>query len=309
MFRITEKQFKELVTSSRYSVIPTATTVVNTQFQQLQQQITTQGFTWNSWVANHASEFVKQMRDGCWNSLRQAEQNFNLKMIESLFDPQQFPQMTGADVVNAIATNFNYFYILSQANTQSRRSRAGKEFELILALMLVSCDIPVAMQVLLGTGIHKKAVDLVVPDLSSCSNSKQPRCLFALSAKTNLRERWQEVVTEAQQAQVNELYLLTLEPNISPATIANLAQENIFLVTTIDNKQSWNLAAYDDHILSFEELVEHIQQALFRLSLSQLTLQQKQAACDYLKGLKHKMVGLQYIQFQYSKFSASLRKS
>ncbi|MBU3844694.1 MAG: hypothetical protein H9847_07515 [Candidatus Anaerobiospirillum pullicola] len=243
---------------------------------------------------------MERMRVMCWQQLRQAERDFNRQMITSMFDPQQLPQMTGADVVNALAENFDYFYILSQANTQSRRSRAGKEFELILALMLACCEIPVDMQFFLGTGLRKKAVDLVVPDLSTCSNSQQPQCMFALSAKTNLRERWQEVVTEAKQAQVKELYLLTLEPKVSIATIANLAHDNIFLVTSIANKQKWPVNAYQDHVLTFEELIQRINEALCSIPWSQIPTQTKQAASKYMYGLCQKTTDLPYVQHLYS---------
>lgn len=88
---------------------------------------------------------------------------------------------------------------------QSRSSRAGKSFEIIIRDLLAMIGISSESV----TAQYKKQmsmIDLVVPDIRTAL--EEPDRAFFLSLKTSLRERWKQVVTEQKPGQ--RTYLLTL---------------------------------------------------------------------------------------------------
>ena len=74
-----------------------------------------------------------------------------------------------------------------------------------------------------------------------------------ISAKTTLRERWQEVPEEMGRTGAREMFLATLDEKISLNVLNTLYEANIQLTTTERNKKE-NLNN-NDRILSFEELI------------------------------------------------------
>lgn len=148
---------------------------------------------------------------------------------------------------------FAYIYELSLSNTQSRRSRAGKTFETLLEAGLDVFGVPFDSQGKLGKanfqkgGLGKK-VDLVVPSIEGYIHSRT-KCAI-VTAKTTLRERWQEVVEELQRSGVPHIYLATLDDSIALDKVATVRQHNITLVV---KKSVWE-AKFKD-----EGSVEHFQ--------------------------------------------------
>lgn len=134
---------------------------------------------------------------------------------------------------NYTASLFSYIYELSLSNTQSRRSRAGHTFEALLEASLDIFGIPFQTQKKLGkshfesVGLGKK-VDLVVPSVESYTQSRS-KCAV-VTAKTTLRERWQEVVEELLRSGVPHIYLATLDEDIAMGKVATMRQHNITLV-------------------------------------------------------------------------------
>lgn len=113
-------------------------------------------------------------------------------------------------------------YALQLSNTQSRRSRAGKEFESIIELVLMGANIEFVTQGSIGSGVFEsselaKLVDCVVPGAAEYNLNKRNTSL--ISTKTSLRERWQEVGDEMSRTKAKEMYLVTLDESISEKTL------------------------------------------------------------------------------------------
>lgn len=68
--------------------------------------------------------------------------------------------------------------------------------------------------------------------------------------KTSLRERWQEVVEEVVRSNLPNIYLLTVDDNISENKITQMSQHNIILVVIESVKEK--LSSFRS-VLSFEE--------------------------------------------------------
>jgi hypothetical protein len=144
------------------------------------------------------------------------------------------------------ASLFSYIYELSLSNTQSRRSRAGHTFEALLESALDIFAIPFETQKKIGkshfesVGLGKK-VDLVVPSVEAYTQNRS-KCAI-VTAKTTLRERWQEVVEELIRSGVPHIYLATLDEDIAMAKVATMRQHNITLVV---KKSVWESKFKDE---------------------------------------------------------------
>ncbi|MDC4182994.1 type II restriction endonuclease [Mycoplasma bradburyae] len=102
-----------------------------------------------------------------------------------------------------------HIYILTLSNTQSRRSRAGNEFEAIIELIFMGPEIPMDSQRNIGKNIFiekelGKLVDIVSPGVIEYMINKRNTIL--ISAKTTLRERWQEVPEEMMRTVLEKCF-------------------------------------------------------------------------------------------------------
>ncbi|WP_116291383.1 type II restriction endonuclease, partial [Enterobacter hormaechei] len=150
-----------------------------------------------------------------------------------------------------------HIYDLALSNTQSRRSRAGKEFESILELLMMGAGIPVDVQGAIGKSFFQKnqigkLVDLVMPGVVQYTSNKRNTML--ISAKTTLRERWQEVPEEVNRTGIREMYLATLDDSFSEETINILYEANVVVVTTIENKNF--KYKNNNRVLTFEDMLQ-----------------------------------------------------
>ncbi|WP_029609004.1 type II restriction endonuclease [Mycoplasma simbae] len=206
----------------------------------------------------NASALIEQLRLNCWNKYLPIEKQFTSEMLKILINDLN---INDHDVVSAICTfveNYSdYIYALSLSNTQSRRSRAGKEFEAIIELILMGSGIRLDSQGNVGTqeflskGLGKM-VDVVSPGVVEYIVNKRNAVL--ISAKTTLRERWQEVPEEMGRTGAREMFLATLDESISNDVLNTLYEANVQVTTTKRIKET---KYKDNHrVLTFEDLIE-----------------------------------------------------
>ncbi|MCL0927691.1 type II restriction endonuclease, partial [Escherichia coli] len=97
-----------------------------------------------------------------------------------------------------------------------------------------------------------KLVDLVMPGVVQYTSNKRNTML--ISAKTTLRERWQEVPEEVNRTGIREMYLATLDDSFSEETINILYEANVVVVTTIENKNF--KYKNNNRVLTFEDMLQ-----------------------------------------------------
>ena len=92
-------------------------------------------------------------------------------MLSKLIDKEKVSCMKPDEAIEYFVEEYpEQIYSLSLSNTQSRRSRAGKEFEAIIELLFIGAGIPVDSQGSVGkqfftnTGLGK-LVDFVSPSV------------------------------------------------------------------------------------------------------------------------------------------------
>lgn len=206
----------------------------------------------------NASEYILSMREGCWDEFVPFEKEFTTRMLSHLIDDARVINMTPSDAIRDFTMEYPVqIYDLALSNTQSRRSRAGKEFESILELLMMGAGIPVDVQGAIGKSFFQnnqigKLVDLVIPGVAQYKSNKRNTML--ISAKTTLRERWQEVPEEVNRTGIREMYLATLDDSFSEETINILYEANVIVVTTAENK---NVKYKHNHrVLTFEDMLQ-----------------------------------------------------
>lgn len=147
-----------------------------------------------------------------------------------------------------------YIYRLCLSNTQSRRSRAGKTFEGIIYYLYEYYGYAFESQSSIGRKSFDqlglgKVVDSILPSTEAFNHHRQKTIVGSM--KTTLRERWQEVVEEVSRSNLPNIYLLTVDDDISISKAEQMAMHNITLVVPENIKQQEKLKSRRN-IISFE---------------------------------------------------------
>ncbi|WP_151530106.1 MULTISPECIES: type II restriction endonuclease [Corynebacterium] len=208
----------------------------------------------------HASEMIEALREETWKHYLEVESGFTVDSLEELAlsgSNQEIIEASGdSELVYFLKNYSDHLYKLLLSNTQSRRSRAGSEFEAMIELVIIGAGVSVDSQGVIGKKNIMvrdlgKSVDLVVPGVVQNRAHKGKTVL--VSAKTSLRERWAEVSEEVARTGAGGVYLATLDETISADTIQKLYDTNIFIATTKRIKDE--KYADNNKVSTFEELI------------------------------------------------------
>lgn len=209
---------------------------------------------------NNASLIVKEMRKESWKQFLKDESKFSLYIYNQLVEQMNLNNLSKKEAITKFLELYtDHIYTLSLSNTQSRRSRAGNEFEHIIELILMGVGISLDTQGSVGSGVFEtshlaKLVDCVTPGATEYKIDKRNTSL--ISAKTTLRERWQEVGDEMARTMAREMYLATLDDSISENVAQIIGKNNIILVTLAEYKN--NLYKNFVNVISFETMIDEL---------------------------------------------------
>ena len=109
-----------------------------------------------------------------------------------------------------------------------RKSRAGKSLEHHLAAIFDGNGISYTPQAI--TEGNKKP-DFIFPSQQAYHDFDFPdEKLISLAAKTTCKDRWRQIINEANRLRERPKYLCTLQQGISPAQMDEMQDENVILV-------------------------------------------------------------------------------
>ncbi|MCR5684840.1 MAG: hypothetical protein K6G81_05385 [Lachnospiraceae bacterium] len=256
----------------------------------------------------NASEYIMDMRSKCWEEFVPFERDFTTRMLSYLININRVNKMTPVDAIKDFTMQYpQHIYDLSLSNTQSRRSRAGKEFEAILELMLIGAGIPAAAQGSIGkqqfqTQQIGKLVDLVVPGVIEYLQNKRNTML--ISAKTTLRERWQEVPEEVTRTGIREMYLATLDDSFSQETLQILYEANVIIVTTGMIKE----AKYRNSsmVITFEDMLQLARESVDKWGKDKYSAEDTEKQKAYLNKQIERFADYPYVKSFYEKKLADI---
>lgn len=209
---------------------------------------------------DNASLIVEEMRKESWKQFLNEESKFSKYIYEKLVNESDLDRFSKEEaIIEFLNHHEKHIYALSLSNTQSRRSRAGTEFEHIIEFILMGVGISIDTQGSVGSGVFEtthlaKLVDCVAPGATEYKLDKRNTSL--ISAKTTLRERWQEVGDEMSRTMAREMYLATLDDSITDNVASLIGKNNIILVTLKDYKE--RLYKKHPNIISFETMIDEL---------------------------------------------------
>lgn len=109
-----------------------------------------------------------------------------------------------------------------------RKSRAGKSLEHHLSAIFDGNNIRYAAQ---ATTEGNKRPDFLFPSQDAYRDLSFPASkLISLAAKTTCKDRWRQVINEADRLRGLPKYLCTLQQGISPAQMDEMQSEYVILV-------------------------------------------------------------------------------
>ena len=182
--------------------------------------------------------------------------------IISWWDTEEamFRQLEGALIDSKLSDGFqdaDDFLSFSQTIRQRRNSRAGNALENHLAHFFTEKGIKFSWE---PKTENNKKPDFLFPSIDDYRNpSFSSEKLTMLGAKTTCKDRWRQVLTEADR--IPEKHLFTLQPKISRNQTDEMKGSKLQLVipqpihSTYTKEQSqwiWNFEAFVDHVITLQ---------------------------------------------------------
>lgn len=145
--------------------------------------------------------------------------------------------------------------LVGYANTilNRRKSRAGKSLEHHLAEIFNTCELSYEAQAVTE---DKKKPDFLFPNADSYHDYRfKTKKLIMLASKTTCKDRWRQVLNEADRIKIKHLF--TLQQGISKNQLEEMYKYNVCLVVPEPYLASFP-REYRERILTLENFVAHV---------------------------------------------------
>ena len=144
----------------------------------------------------------------------------------SLF--RELERVRYGDMIQHGFSSVDTFINLANTVLNRRKSRAGKSLEHHLSSIFDTNHISYSAQAI--TEGHKKP-DFLFPSVDAYHDTGfSLDRLTLLAAKTTCKDRWRQILSEADRLRNKPKYLCTLQQGISPAQMDEMQEENVILV-------------------------------------------------------------------------------
>ena len=161
------------------------------------------------------------------------------------------------DIVGNGFRDMDDFVEVANQVLNRRKSRAGKSLEHHIASIFDANRIEYEEQVI--TEGNKKP-DFIFPSGKAYHSIYYPtEKLISLASKTTCKDRWRQVINEADRLRDRNKYLLTLQQGISAAQLDEMEQEKVVLVVP---KKYISLypVSYQSRIWSVKKFIEYVKE-------------------------------------------------
>jgi hypothetical protein len=197
-------------------------------------------------IKENFSLLISQVQVDAYRLYQVAEADAAGKAIQKVMRP--LVAGTSADDAFAyLAGKFSILDKFSLSLTQSRRTRAGASFEVIMSTLLKVLDYPfVAQPALIGSN-----PDYLMPSMQRYEQYATD-CII-LTCKRTLRERWRQIVTEGSTG--TTFFLATIDDKLSSKEIEIMKSRNVVLVVP-ENLRLSKYSAFHN-VISFEYFFMH----------------------------------------------------
>lgn len=149
------------------------------------------------------------------------------------------------------------FIELANQVLNRRKSRAGKSLEHHLSSLFTGNSITFTSQ---GITEGNKKPDFIFPSIESYHNASFPvEKLASLAAKTTCKDRWRQVLNEADRLRSQNKFLCTLQQGISSAQLEEMKSEKVVLVVPARYIKTYP-QKYQTDIWSVKKFIEYIKE-------------------------------------------------
>jgi hypothetical protein len=149
------------------------------------------------------------------------------------------------------------FVMMANKVLNRRKSRAGKSLEHHLAAIFDGNDIRYTAQAVTE---GNKRPDFIFPSEEDYHNAEfSIEKLCSLAAKTTCKDRWRQVLNEADRFTGRNKYLCTMQQGISAAQMDEMAAEKVILVVPKDYIKTYP-EDRRDRIWTISKFVEYVRE-------------------------------------------------
>ena len=156
-------------------------------------------------------------------------------------------------ITEAPANSLEEFVQTGLEIANRRKSRAGKSLEHHLAALFDGCGLSYAAQAVTE---GKKKPDFIFPSQEAYHDPAFPEeKLVFLGAKTTCKDRWRQVLNEADR--IKKKYLFTLQQGVSPSQLDEMHAENLVLVVPACYHKCFPPTEYES-VISLDEFIKRV---------------------------------------------------
>ena len=201
-------------------------------YEELAIQEFISGLTVDFPLSEQMSAAARDISNRVYNHIEFVRTNPDLKLIDwTNMEYALFRALEHARYGETISKGFSTveeFVTMANMVLNRRKSRAGKSLEHHLAAIFDGNGIQYAAQAV--TEGNKKP-DFLFPSQAAYKDVSFPADkLISLAAKTTCKDRWRQVINEADRLRGMPKYLCTLQQGVSPAQMDEMQAENVILV-------------------------------------------------------------------------------
>lgn len=183
-------------------------------------------------MSDEMSAAARKIQNSVYNHIEYIQTNPDRKLIDwTNMEYTLFRAIEHARYGETIAQGFSSvedFITMANKVLNRRKSRAGKSLEHHLAAVFDGNHIAYTAQAI--TEGNKKP-DFIFPSQEAYHCAEFPiNNLISLAAKTTCKDRWRQVINEADRLRNRPKYLCTLQQGISPTQMDEMQAENVVLV-------------------------------------------------------------------------------
>lgn len=161
------------------------------------------------------------------------------------------------DIVARGFSSVDEFVMMANKVLNRRKSRAGKSLEHHLAAIFDGNDIRYTAQAVTE---GNKRPDFIFPSEEDYHNAEfSIEKLCSLAAKTTCKDRWRQVLNEADRFKGRNKYLCTMQQGISAAQMDEMAAEKVILVVPKDYIKTYP-EDRRDRIWTISKFVEYVRE-------------------------------------------------
>ena len=183
------------------------------------------------------AEAARHIQNSVYDHIELVVENPDLKLVQwiqtefNLFKALEH-RCYGEQIAAGFST-VDLFVALANEVLNRRKSRAGKSLEHHLAALFDYNELAYTAQAITE---GNKRPDFIFPSEEAYHNADFPvEQLISLAAKTTCKDRWRQIINEADRLRNHPKYLCTLQQGISPAQLDEMEQEQVVLVVPKNN--------------------------------------------------------------------------